>query len=177
MTGGMDYTPSHTNFCKFFNFQLTFSQLILHLKCWNFAGLLKQRWSFYFWYTISILPNSNLFEFSAAILERNVALRYTVAIDRILTENLRLTITYLTLIGYYLHYVNSSSLHWKQYRFVSLIIITWSRGNEGKIALHSLNREGNIFILQETKWISRACSLRGRYCNTWIDIRKSVSQA
>ena len=28
--------PSHTNVCKFFNFSLTFSQLILHLKCWNF---------------------------------------------------------------------------------------------------------------------------------------------
>ena len=23
--------------------------------------------------------------------------------------------------------------------------------------------------IQETKWISRGCSLRGRYCNTWID--------
>ena len=27
------YIPSHTNVCKFFNFQLTFSQLILHPKC------------------------------------------------------------------------------------------------------------------------------------------------
>ena len=33
MTGGMHYTPSHTNVCKFYNFQLTFSQLIFHLKC------------------------------------------------------------------------------------------------------------------------------------------------
>ena len=33
MTGGMHYTPSHANVCKFFNFQLPFSQLILHLKC------------------------------------------------------------------------------------------------------------------------------------------------
>ena len=32
MTGGM-HTPSHTKVCKFFNFQLTVSQLILHLKC------------------------------------------------------------------------------------------------------------------------------------------------
>ena len=30
---GLRHTPSHTNVCKFFNFQLTFSQLILHLKC------------------------------------------------------------------------------------------------------------------------------------------------
>ena len=29
MTGVMHYTPSHTNVCKFLNFQLTFSQLIL----------------------------------------------------------------------------------------------------------------------------------------------------
>ena len=41
MTGGIMHTPSNTNVCKFFNVQLTFSQLILHLKCWNFAGLLK----------------------------------------------------------------------------------------------------------------------------------------
>ena len=33
--------PSHTNVCKFFIFQLTFSQLILNLICRNFAGLLK----------------------------------------------------------------------------------------------------------------------------------------
>ena len=32
MTGGMHYTPSHTNVCKFYNFQLTFSQLIF---TWN----------------------------------------------------------------------------------------------------------------------------------------------
>ena len=33
MTGGMHYTPSHTIVRTFFNFQLTFSQLILQLKC------------------------------------------------------------------------------------------------------------------------------------------------
>ena len=27
------HTPRYTNVCKFFNFQLTFSQLILHLEC------------------------------------------------------------------------------------------------------------------------------------------------
>ena len=40
MTGGVMHTPSHTNVCKFSSSQLAFSQLILHLKCWNFAGLL-----------------------------------------------------------------------------------------------------------------------------------------
>ena len=33
MTGGMNYTPSHTNVCKFYNFQITSSQLIFNLKC------------------------------------------------------------------------------------------------------------------------------------------------
>ena len=50
-----------------------------------------------------------------------------------------LTTTNLTLIGYYPHYVNSSPLNWKQYRFVSeetkqkhvrkLNSATLSRGN------------------------------------------------
>ena len=31
ITGGIMHTPSHTNVCKFFNFQHTFSQLILFL--------------------------------------------------------------------------------------------------------------------------------------------------
>ena len=43
MTGGIMHTPSHTNVCKFFNCQHTFSQLIFHLKCWNLAGLLNLR--------------------------------------------------------------------------------------------------------------------------------------
>ena len=41
MTGGIMHTPSHANVGKFFNFHFTFSQLILHLKRSNFAGLLK----------------------------------------------------------------------------------------------------------------------------------------
>ena len=51
MTGGMHYTPSHTNVCKLYNFQLTFSQLIL------------------------LLAYSNVFEFSAVILEKGLLLR------------------------------------------------------------------------------------------------------
>ena len=46
MAGGIMHTPSHTNVCKFFNFQHTFSQLICHLKF--------------------------VFEFSAAILEKGL---------------------------------------------------------------------------------------------------------
>ena len=52
MTGGITYTPSPTNVCKFFVFQLTFSQLILKVLVYVF----------YF----------NLFEFSAAILEKGL---------------------------------------------------------------------------------------------------------
>ena len=33
MTEGIMHTPSHTNVCKVLNFQRTFSQLILHMKC------------------------------------------------------------------------------------------------------------------------------------------------
>ena len=47
-----------------------------------------------------------------------------IAIHRILADIefaalFTLAITNFTLIGYYLHYVNSSPLNWKQYRFVS----------------------------------------------------------
>ena len=45
MTGGI-IPPVIQNVCKFLNFQPTCSQLLLHLKCWNFAGLLKERCSF-----------------------------------------------------------------------------------------------------------------------------------
>ena len=31
LTGGIKHTPSHTNVCKFFNFQHTFPQLILQI--------------------------------------------------------------------------------------------------------------------------------------------------
>ena len=33
MIGGIMHTPSHTNVCKFYNFQHTFFQQIFHLKC------------------------------------------------------------------------------------------------------------------------------------------------
>ena len=60
MTGGIMHTPSHTNVCKFHNFQLTFSQLIFHLKCWNLAGLLNLRCSFQCWYSFLILTYLNI---------------------------------------------------------------------------------------------------------------------
>ena len=62
----------HTNVCNFYNFQHTFSQLIFHMKYWNLAGLLKLRCSFQCWYWFLILAYSNVFEFSAAILEKGL---------------------------------------------------------------------------------------------------------
>ena len=51
-----------------------------------------------------------------------------------------LTITNFTLFGYYLHCVNSSSLNWKQYRFVpeetkqkQLQILSYNRALQGLI--------------------------------------------
>ena len=69
MTGGMHYTPSHTNICNFFDFQLTFSQLILHLKCRNLAGLLKFKVRFL---VLVYVFNINLFEFLVVILEKGL---------------------------------------------------------------------------------------------------------
>ena len=48
--------------------------VISHLKRWNFAGLLKWRFSFQCWCRFLILATCNfdLFEFSAAILEKGL---------------------------------------------------------------------------------------------------------
>ena len=69
MTGGMHYTPSHTNVCKFYNFQLTFSQLIFHLECRNLAGLLKFKVLFL---ALVFVFNFDLYKISAAILEKGL---------------------------------------------------------------------------------------------------------
>ena len=70
MTGGIRHIPSHTNICKFFTFQLAFSQLILHLICWNFAGLLIKVKVLFL--VLVYVFNFNLLEFSAAILEKGL---------------------------------------------------------------------------------------------------------
>ena len=72
---------AQSNVCKFLTFRPAFSQVILHLKCWNFAGLLKQRCSFWCGYTFLILTNFNLFEFSAAILEKGLFQEENNALD------------------------------------------------------------------------------------------------
>ena len=69
MTGGTHYTPNHTNVCTFFNFQLTFSQLILYLKSRNFPVLLKLK---VFCLVLVYVFNFDVFEFLAAILEKGL---------------------------------------------------------------------------------------------------------
>ena len=66
MTRGIRHTPSHTNVCKFFIFLLTFSQLILRLKL---CRVTKVKVLFLL---LVYVFNFNLFEFSAAILEKGL---------------------------------------------------------------------------------------------------------
>ena len=65
--GGMHFTPSHTNVCKFYNFQPTFSQLIFHLKLLKLGTVTKVRMLF-----LVLVLFFDLFKFSAAILEKGL---------------------------------------------------------------------------------------------------------
>ena len=60
------YTPSHTDVCKFYNFQLTFSQLVFHLKCVTKVKV--------FFLVLVFVFNFDLFKFLAAILEKGLFL-------------------------------------------------------------------------------------------------------
>ena len=68
MTGGMHYTPSHTNICKFYNFQITFFQLVFYLKC-KLGSVAKVKVLFL---VLVFVFNFDLFKFSAAILEKGL---------------------------------------------------------------------------------------------------------
>ena len=64
MTGGIMHTPSHTNVCNFFNFQLTFTPEMLKLgRVTKVKG---------FFLVLVYVFNIDLFEFSAAILEKGL---------------------------------------------------------------------------------------------------------
>ena len=67
MTGGIRHTPSHTNVCKFFIFQLTFSQLTPDML--KLCRVTKVKVLFL---VLVYVFNFNLFEFSAAILEKDL---------------------------------------------------------------------------------------------------------
>ena len=75
MTGGMHCTPSYTNVSKVFNFQDTFSPLTLHLQFYSrpaFLGYQSKRVLSSAGIRFLMLANFNLFEFSAAILEKGL---------------------------------------------------------------------------------------------------------
>ena len=69
MTGGMHYTPSHTNVCKFYNFQLTFSQLIISPELLKLGRVTKFKMLFL---VLVFVFNFDLFKFLAAILEKGL---------------------------------------------------------------------------------------------------------
>ena len=73
MTGGMHYTPSHTNVSKFFNFQLTliFSADIT-LQMLKLCRVTKVK---VFFLLLVYVFNCDLYEFSAAILEKGLFYR------------------------------------------------------------------------------------------------------
>ena len=76
MTGGIMHTPSHINVCKFYNFQLTFSQLIFHLnispEIRNLGRITKFKMLFL---VLVFVFNFDLFKFSAATLEKGLLMR------------------------------------------------------------------------------------------------------
>ena len=71
MTGGI----RHTNVCKFFIFQLTFSQLILQSPdMLKLCRVTKVKVLFLQFLVLVYVFNLSLFEFSAAILEKGLLL-------------------------------------------------------------------------------------------------------
>ena len=66
----MHYTPSHTNICKFFNFQLTvFSAADITPVMLTLCRVTKVK---VFFLVLVYVFNFDLFELSAAILERGL---------------------------------------------------------------------------------------------------------
>ena len=66
MTGGIMHTPSHTNVCEFSIFNLHFSAYIIPEKL-KLCSLTKVK---LFFLVLVYVFNFDLFEFSAAILEK-----------------------------------------------------------------------------------------------------------
>ena len=71
MTGGIHYTPSHTNVCKFNNFQLTFSSADISPEMLKHGRVTKVKVLFL---VLVYVFNFDLFAFSAAILEKGLLL-------------------------------------------------------------------------------------------------------
>ena len=69
MTGGIRHTPSHTNVCKFFIFQLTFFSVDITPDMLKLCRITKVKLLFL---VLLYVLNFNLFEFSAFILEKGL---------------------------------------------------------------------------------------------------------
>ena len=69
MTGGIRHTPSHTNVCNFFIFQLTFFSADITPDMLKLCRVTKVKVLFL---VLVYVLNFNLFEFSAAILEKGL---------------------------------------------------------------------------------------------------------
>ena len=71
------HTSSHTNVCKFLNFRPAFFSADITPEMLKICRFTKVRCSFYCWHTFLVLASFNLFEFSAAILDKGL-LRFHV---------------------------------------------------------------------------------------------------
>ena len=69
MTGGMHYTPSHTNVSKFYNFQHTFFSADISPEMLKLGRVTKVKVLFL---VLVFVFNFDLFKFSAAILEKGL---------------------------------------------------------------------------------------------------------
>ena len=69
MTGGIRHTPSHANVCKFFIFQLTFLSADITPDILKLCRVTSEKVLFL---VLVYVFNFNLFEFSAAILEKGL---------------------------------------------------------------------------------------------------------
>ena len=70
MTGGMHYTPSHTNICKFYNFELTlFFSADISPEMLKLGRVTKVKVLFL---VLVFVFNFDLFKFLAAIFEKGL---------------------------------------------------------------------------------------------------------
>ena len=72
MTGGVHYTPSHTNVCKFFQFSIYMFSADITPEMLKLCRVTKVK---VFFLVLVYLFNFDLFEFSAVILEKDLLLQ------------------------------------------------------------------------------------------------------
>ena len=78
MTGGMHCTHSHTNVCKFYNFQVTFFLADISPEMLKLGRVTKVKMLFL---VLVFVFNIDLFKFSAAILEKGLFPRAYPALE------------------------------------------------------------------------------------------------